>query len=150
MYNLIFWGFAYLITGVAILFAVRGYRAVRRGDYGLHRTLMNTACNLILFFVAAYLVKVLVLGREDKTTWENLYLYTLYIHEGFIGLMLVTGIWARWLSHQFKDTLFKDKLSETMAKKRKLHGRLGKVCLGAAGCGLFTATIILIGMFGRL
>lgn len=150
MTNLMFWVYAYILTLSAIIFAIRGWRSVKNKDYATHQSMMGVAINLILFFVVSYVVKVLVLGREDRTNWSNFYLYTLYIHETFIALMLVTGAWARRLAYLFKASIGADQLSEVQQAQRKRHAQLGKACILSALCGLFTATIILVGMASRL
>ncbi|MBO1318342.1 DUF420 domain-containing protein [Acanthopleuribacter pedis] len=150
MMNLMFWGYAYLLTTTAVFFAILGWRNIIAGDIQAHKQKMGAAINLILFFVVSYVVKVIVLGREDKTNWTPFYLYTLYIHETFIALMLLTGGWARWLAHTFRTSLTGDSVSDVHQKQRRLHGKLGRACIASALCGLFTATIILWGMANRL
>lgn len=150
MASLIFWLYAYGLTWIAVIFALRGIGAARTQQFARHKSLMTTAINLILFFVVSYLAKVVILGREDRSSWSDFYLYTLYIHETFIALMLVTGAWARRLAHLFRATLDADTVPPEFESKRRRHGHLGRLCVLAAFCGLLTATIILWGMVTRL
>lgn len=143
--NLLYWLFAYVLTLSAFLIGLKGVGYIRRGDWQGHQKRMVAACNLILFFVASYVVKVLVLGREDKSDWGTYYLVVLYIHESFILLMLITGVAAR-LKARKMGLKQPGGLDKSIGKS---HGRMGKLCLLFCGCGILTATIVVFGMLQR-
>lgn len=147
--NLIFWFYAYAVTVCALVFAFRGVGRAKKGQLEAHRKDMIRACNLIILFVLSYVFKVLFLGREDKSSWESTYLWILYIHEALIGLMLVTGVWARILAAKLATTLTDPNPSDMILTLRRKHAKIGRTCIIAAVCALFTAAIILYGMWQR-
>lgn len=148
-YNLYFWLYAYLLTMIAIGFALNGYKHIRRGNIAAHRKAMNRAIGLILFFVLSYIFKVILLGREDKSDWSNFYRLVLYVHESFIFLMLVSGTYARVLASRFKHSLTAEVISPIDRERRRRHARLGKIAIFSTCCALITAVAILYGMFQR-
>lgn len=147
--NLAFWVFAYALTLVAILLAFSGVRAAKKGDLETHARLMRFACNLILFFVVSYVVKMFALGREDKSQWTDFYLVVLYIHETLIGGMLVSGTISRVLAYKFRHSLTGATVSPLDLKRRKTHTKAGKMCILFAILALVTAGVVLYGMFVR-
>ena len=147
--NLAFWVFAYALTLLSIIIAFSGVGAAKKGDFETHRKRMTLACNLILFFVLSYVVKMFALGREDKSQWTTIYLVVLYIHETLIGGMLVSGTISRVLAYKFRDSLSGDTVSPLDIKRRKTHARAGKMCIMFAISALITAAVVLYGMFVR-
>ena len=143
--NLMYWLFAYVLTLVAFLIGLNGVSHIRRGDWQAHRKRMVASCNLILFFVASYVVKVLVLGREDKSDWSTFYLVVLYIHESFIACMLIFGVLARIRAAKLQ--LKTPDGSDAIVRKK--HGNAGKMCLLFCALGILTATVVVFGMFER-
>lgn len=147
--NIAYWFFAYCLTFVTVIIGLNGVHHIRAGAILLHRRRMVTACNLMLFFVATYGVKVLVLGREDKSDWTTFYLVVLYIHEAFIFLMLIFGSYARYLAFRFKGTLLRAEPPREDRALRRRHRGVGKLALTWAICALGTATVVLYGMVAR-
>ena len=147
--NLMFWFYAYALTTTAMALALVAVSKIRKGEIQAHQKLMNTAITLILFFVLSYLVKMLALGREDKSAWHGFYLITLYIHESFIFLMLFFGGWARYLAAKFKPSLTQDQPSPLDLRRRAKHRKIGTLCLSVTGCALVTAAVLLYGMVQR-
>ncbi len=147
--NLAYWFFAYILTFVTVIIGLNGIRHIRAGAIATHRARMVLACNLMIFFVGTYAVKVVVLGREDKSDWTTFYLVVLYIHETFIFLMLLFGAYARYLAFRFKGTLFEEETPAGDHALRQRHRKVGKLALTWAICALGTATVVLYGMASR-
>ena len=64
--KIIFWAATLVNLGVLCGFGLFGVRYARRGEIARHRRHMKIASLLIVAFLAAYLLKVVVLGREDS------------------------------------------------------------------------------------
>ena len=143
--NLAYWLFAYALMTVTLVIGVRGVIHVRAGRFEAHRKAMVLACNILLFFVLTYVLKVVILGREDKTDWTTLDLVILRVHESFIGIMLIAGTWSRLLARKYKDRL--DNPTEADLPIRRRHALAGKIALAAAFCALGTATGVLWVLF---
>lgn len=94
--KIIFWAAALVNLGVLCGFGLFGVRYARRGEIARHRRQMKIASLLIVAFLAAYLLKVVVLGREDQSLWSTLDVWVLRIHEIFVLFMLGGGVVA-WL-----------------------------------------------------
>jgi len=142
--NLIFWFYVYALTVTALIIAFTGVARIRKGDAIGHSKRMNLAIYLILFFVASYVVKLLVLGREDKSNWESWHFLVLYVHEFFIACMLISGSYTRYLAAKFKHTIeAAAPLNDLDAKRRRRHRLTGKICLGATSMAIVTASMIL-------
>lgn len=94
--KIIFWAVALVNLGVLCGFGLFGVRYARRGEIARHRRQMKIASLLIVAFLAAYLLKVVVLGREDQSLWSTLDVWVLRIHEIFVLFMLGGGVVA-WL-----------------------------------------------------
>lgn len=149
MWNLAYWTFAYIWTILAVLVAFRAVGHVKAGKIQAHRRLMVGASNMMIFFVLTYVAKVLILGREDKSNWESFYLITLYIHEAFIGLMLVFGTLGRLTARHFGKDIDSQKLAKIDVKLRRQHKLRGKLTLYFAILAIITATVVLYGMYAR-
>ena len=147
--SLYYWSFAFFLTLTTVVIGFRGLALIKRGEISRHRNHMNWACGLMVFFVFTYLFKVLFLGREDKSDWSQFHLVVLYIHESFIFLMLGTGSYTRYLAHKFKGSLDAENIPEEDARRRKRHKFIGKLALVFAVSALFTASVVLYGMFRR-
>jgi uncharacterized membrane protein YozB (DUF420 family) len=94
--KIIFWAAALVNLGVLCGFGLFGVRYARRGEIARHRRNMKIASLLIVAFLAAYLLKVVFLGREDQSLWSTLDVWVLRIHELLVLFMLGGGIVA-WL-----------------------------------------------------
>ncbi len=148
-YNFAFWAYAYVLMLVVVLFAIRGVKDIKAGDFQAHMSKMTVACNLLIFFVVSYLAKVITLGREDKSLFSMWDLIILYTHEFCILVMLVSGVYARVMAFKFKESLGSDTISETHQALRRKHGKAGKIAVTFAVLGLFTASFVLCGMWQR-
>lgn len=145
--HLIFWLYAYGLMLVVLIIAGLGIQKAKAGDYQKHLRAMIAACNILLFFVFSYVVKVFVLGREDKSAWSALQLTILYTHEFLILVMLVSGVYARILAAKFKHSLFTDKPSAEDLVHRAAHRRWGKLAFRAACAAFLTATGVIAVLF---
>lgn len=94
--KLLFWAAALANLGVLCGFGLFGVRYARRGEIARHRRNMKIASLLIVAFLAAYLLKVVFLGREDQSLWSSLDVWVLRVHELFVVFMLGGGSVA-WL-----------------------------------------------------
>ncbi len=145
--HLIFWLYAYGLMLIVLVIAGRGIGRAKAGDYQGHMRAMILACNILLFFVLSYVVKILALGREDKSAWSALQLALLYTHEFLILVMLVSGTYARILAAKFKQSLFSQKPSAADMAVRAVHRRWGKVAFAAACAAFITATGVIAILF---
>lgn len=130
--NTIFWISALGILGATVGCAVAGWLAARHGDYPAHIRAMRTAASFIGVFLAGYVIKVIVLGREARELWPSWGHSLLYAHETAIAGMLVCGVLA-WSSRSRKRS--------PAARHRRL-GRTAVVCSIVAlitGGGLIAA-----------
>ena len=89
--NLIFWCFALLDLGAVVTCIALGVARVRAGDIAAHRRSMLAAVTLVGVFLISYLVKLALLGREDRGGWTSGELTVLYVHELFVAAMLLGG-----------------------------------------------------------
>jgi len=150
--HLLFWTAALINLAVICGLALLGARCARRSEIARHRRLMKTASLLVLAFLVAYLVKVVVLGREDRSDWTLFDLWLLRVHELFVLQMVVAGSVAWWQGRKLIATRLvtldpKDpEPSSSVARSHRLAGRLAVV---GALLGLVLAIGVLAGMYAR-
>jgi uncharacterized membrane protein YozB (DUF420 family) len=149
--KLLFWCLALANLALIVAFALTGVQAVRRGDVRTHRRNMLTAASLVALFLVSYLVKVAVLGREDRSLWTPLDRGVLYVHETFVVLMLGGGGFAALRAWRFRA-----RLGPALALPRdgalpgaQTHRRAGWVAVVGAALAFVTAGGVLAGMFAR-
>jgi uncharacterized membrane protein YozB (DUF420 family) len=147
--KLVFWCAALANLALIVAFALTGVQAVRRGDVRAHRRRMLISASLVGLFLVSYLVKVAVLGREDRSLWTPLDRGVLYVHETFVVLMLGGGGFAAWRAWRFR-------LGPAFALPRdgalpgaRTHRRAGWVAVVGAALAFVTAGGVLAGMFAR-
>jgi len=148
--NFGYWLFAFVVMCTTLALAVRGISYIKKGDIDNHMRLMVWACNVILFFVVTYVVKVILLGREQKAGWQTLELVILYSHEFFILVMLVGGVRARYFAARFKAGLAAAGVGGGDRALRMRHARAGKMAMVGSSCALFTAIFVLIILYRHL
>lgn len=146
--NFIYWCFAYAWMSLVVVIGVLAVRQVRAGDLAGHMRKMILVCNMLLFFVVTYVVKVLVLGRELKEGWEMIDFIILYTHEAFIAIMLVTGTWARLLGNKVRARL--DNPTDADMAMRRRHKKLGQMAFLSAFAALVTATGVMWTLYRHL
>jgi len=151
--KLLFWTVALVNLAVLCGFALSGVRFARRGEIARHRRAMKVASLLILAFLGAYVLKVVVLGREDQSVWTLLDVWVLRIHELFVVLMIGAGSVA-WLQvRKFVDTrLVTHDPNDPMPDPKvvRTHRMAGRTAVISAVLAFLLAIRVLIGMFARL
>jgi uncharacterized membrane protein YozB (DUF420 family) len=151
--KLLFWTVALVNLAVLCGFALSGVRFARRGEIARHRRAMKVASLLILAFLGAYVLKVVVLGREDQSVWTLLDVWILRFHELFVMLMIGAGSVAwlqvrklvdtRLVTHDPNDPIPDPKVVRT-------HRMAGRTAVISAVLAFLLAIGVLVGMFSRL
>lgn len=144
--KLLFWTAALPVFSGIVATAFAGWRAIRRDDIAAHKRYMTASVSLVLFFVGAYVGKVLVLGKEDLGLWTSGARAVLYTHETFILAMVVAGTIARLLARKLDP----DREGAVEGPRtRPRHRRAGRAAIVASALGLLTAVLVLAGMYER-
>ncbi len=143
-WSIAFWTLALVNLGVIAGLVGFALRAVRHGHVAAHRRAMRGAATLVVAFLAAYLVKRLLLGPEDKSDWSAFALGNLYLHEALVFTMLGAGAAALFLARRFART---DEVTGAAHGPRAWHRRLGRIAAGACLASFFTACGILARMW---
>jgi uncharacterized membrane protein YozB (DUF420 family) len=133
--NLWFWTGALGLLLLVVVCALLGVRALRQGYVARHRRWMHRAAALTGLFLVAYLVKVLVLGKEDLSTWAHSRLVILWTHEAVVAVMLLSGVTARLLARN-------------PHRRPTWHRLWGRISVSTAVLALLTAGWVLAGMYG--
>ncbi len=149
--KLLFWSLSLANLGVIVWFVRRGIDQVRNGRIAEHRRSMQTAAGLIGLFLLAYLVKLLALGREDRSGWTALDFVVLYVHEICVAVMLVAGAMALLRARRFRDALGDDFELEAGSTLDGVDGHraAGRFAAWGATFAFVTAGGVLLGMFLR-
>ncbi len=134
--NLWFWTGSFALLGMIVGTALLGFRSIRRGRIDRHRRFMTLAGGLTVFFLLAYIAKVLLLGKEDLAIWPRHSLVILWCHESVVGIMLLSGTAARLLARI-------PRLRPTW------HKLCGRVCVATSTLALVTAGLVLVEMYQR-
>lgn len=150
--HLVYWTAALanlaLLCGLALL----GVRCARRSEIARHRRLMKIASLLVLAFLVSYLVKLAVLGREDRSGWTLFDLWLLRAHELFVLQMVVAGSVAWWRGRQLIPTrlvTLDPKDPEPEASVARVHRIAGRLAVVGALLALVLAVGVLAGMYAR-
>lgn len=148
--KLLYWTGALLNLGVIVFCVAGAVRAIRRGDVRRHKNRMLAAAALIGLFLGSYAVKVVVLGKEDRSLWTALDYAILYVHELCIAAMLLAGSVALFRAWRFRSRLGSDwTLPPAALPGATTHRRAGWVAVVGAVLGFATAAAVLAGMFAR-
>jgi uncharacterized membrane protein YozB (DUF420 family) len=151
--NLVFWSAALANLGVVVFCTSTGVKRIRAKDVAGHRRMMFTAISLVIFFLVSYLVKVGMLGREDKSAWTTFDFVILYLHELCVTSMLIGGAIAIYRAAKFRAGLGPNlKLPPDTNPLQGLqrHRRAGWVAVVGSVLGFVTAIGVLAGMFARV
>lgn len=150
--KILFWTWALANMGLIVAFAFVGVSARRAGDLAGHRRMMMLAAALVGVFLAAYVLKLAFLGREDMSVWSTYAVWTLRFHESCVAVMLIAGGIAmhrgrklsatRNVTHDPADPPAEPTLSGG-------HRRLGRAAVIAAVLGVFSAAVVLFDMYQR-
>jgi thiosulfate reductase cytochrome b subunit len=150
--GLYFWTAALVNLAIVCATAILGVRCARRGEIARHRQAMKIASWLVVAFLLSYVLKVLVIGREDMSVWSSFDVWVLRFHELFVMSMLAAGS-AAWIqSRKLVGTriVTRDpKDPEPDPKALRWHRRAGWGALLAALLGFALAIGVLAGMFQR-
>lgn len=137
-----------LLTGMAVF----GVRHVRRGEIARHRRAMRIAAALVVLFLASYPLKVVLLGREDMSSWSHASVLLLRFHELCVAAMLVGGGLALVRGRRLARTralLDASDAPEAAPEALVRHRRAGRVALTGAILGWASAGAVWIGMLSR-
>ena len=111
---------------------------------------MLLAGALIGLFLVSYLLKLPLLGREDRSLWSTSELWTLYLHELCIVAMLGAGAVAVFHARRFGEVRDgSNPAPEARESDRRVHRIAGRTAVIASLFALFTAGAILTGMYSR-
>ena len=139
--------------GLVVGFATYGVLQIRRGQVAAHRRTMLRASGLVVLFLLSYLTKRFWIGAEDLELWSRGALVNLWVHEGVVAAMLITGTVAivrgRRLARTRRVTGSPEDPEAEPAALRA-HRRVGWIAVVASALGVLTACGILWGMFGRM
>lgn len=150
--NLVFWSAALANLAVVVFCTASGVRRIRAKDVAGHRRMMFTAISLVVLFLVSYVVKVGLLGREDKSAWTALDFAILYVHELCVTSMLIGGAIAVYRAAKFRAGLGPNlKLPPDTDPLKGLagHRRAGWLAVVGSVLGFVTAIGVLAGMFAR-
>jgi uncharacterized membrane protein YozB (DUF420 family) len=150
--KLLYWTAALINLGALCVIALFGVRYARRGEIARHQRAMKIASLMVLAFLASYVIKLMLLGREDMAVWDAIYVWVLRIHELFVLQMVVAGAVAwiqsrkllhtRLVTHQAEDPL-------PDATTVRIHRIAGRVAVAGGILGFVMAVGVLIGMYVR-
>jgi uncharacterized membrane protein YozB (DUF420 family) len=150
--RLAYWSFALAVMAGVVAFAFTGVRAVRHGNVTRHRRCMLSAAALVGVFVLSYVVKLLVLGREDRSGWGATSIWVLRIHELCVFAMLLAGgrAGAKALRLRLtRNATGRPEDAPAPAPLAQAHRRAGRLAVAAAALGFALATLVLAGMYRR-
>ena len=148
--KLIYWTGSFVNFALVVGCAVAGVRRVRSGNVTGHRRMMRASVALVGLFLISYLLKVLLVGREDRAAWTDASLYILYEHECCIALMIIAAGVGLSRARRFGELRDGDvRAPEARDQDRRVHRIVGRVAVVASTMALLTAGGVLAGMFAR-
>jgi len=148
--KLVFWTWAFAVLLAVAVLAVSGVREIRAGHPQRHRRRMLGAAALVGLFLVTYVVKIVVLGREDRSAWNAASLWALYFHEVCVAVMMLAAGVATLRARRFgRLQAGASPAPEARAEDRRVHRRVGKVAVVASIFALLTAAGVLAGMYAR-
>ena len=112
--------------------------------------MMRTSVALVGLFLISYVSKVLLIGREDRASWADASIWTLYVHECCIALMIISAGVGLLRTRRFGKLRDGDgRAPEARDQDRRVHCIAGRVAVGAGIMALLTSGGVLAGMFAR-
>lgn len=148
--RLVYWTWAFVDMLVVVACALEGVRRIRRRELVRHRQFMIASACLVGVFVASYVVKVPVLGKEALATWDDGSILILRIHETCVLVMLVSGACAGALAYRLRRIPISWPRQEApKPSPRRVHRAVGWTAVVASLLGVITAALVLQGMYGR-
>jgi uncharacterized membrane protein YozB (DUF420 family) len=146
----VYWTWAFCNTALAVACCIAGVVRIRGRRARGHRRMMQIAASLVGLFLVSYAVKLPLLGREDRSLWSTSELWTLYAHELCIVAMLAAGGLAALRARRFGEVRDGPKPApEADERDRRIHRIAGRIAVIASFFALFTAAIVLSGMYSR-
>jgi uncharacterized membrane protein YozB (DUF420 family) len=127
--KLVYWTLALANLGSIAGCLLAGVLRIRRRDVRGHRRRMLTASALVGLFLFSYVLKLVFLGREDRSLWTALDRALLYTHELCVAAMLAAPTRA--------------------LRVHRVHRRAGRAAVIGCLLALVTATLVLAGMYAR-
>jgi uncharacterized membrane protein YozB (DUF420 family) len=150
--KVVYWTGAWLNFSLLFAYAVLAVRCVKMGDAAMHRRYMITASTLVVLFLLSYVVKLMVLGREDMSVWSARDVNVLRFHETCVLAMVVAGGLTLWLGRRIRRTRSFTKQREdelASAGVLRTHRIAGRVAVIGAALGWLSAGFVLLGMYER-
>lgn len=150
--QLVYWTLALVNLGVICALGLHGARLARRGEIRRHRRMMTIAALLVLAFLVSYVLKLAILGREDRSDWTLFDHAVLWTHELFVLQMVIAGSVAGWQGLRLRTTrrvTLDSEDPEPQASVLRRHRIAGRWALVGAVIGLLLAIPVLVGMYGR-
>ena len=150
--KVVYWTGAWLNFSLLLAFVVVGVRRVRAGEVAGHRRAMMTASCLVLLFLLSYVLKLMLLGREDLSLWLPRDVNVLRFHETCVAVMVLAGGFALFLGRRMRGTrsFTRDKsdpvAAQGLTRTHRLAGRSAGV---GAALGWLSAAMVLLGMWSR-
>jgi uncharacterized membrane protein YozB (DUF420 family) len=112
--------------------------------------MMLTSASLVGLFLVSYVIKAIVLGREDRFLWSQASLWTLYVHEACVAVMIVAAAIALTRTRHFGPLQDGESPApEARERGRRVHRRAGRAAVAASVLALLTAAALLAGMYAR-
>jgi uncharacterized membrane protein YozB (DUF420 family) len=150
--KLLYWTAALANLAIIVAYGARGIAAVRRGDVRTHRRMMLTGTVLVAVFLVSYVLKVVALGREDRSAWTALDFVVLYAHELCVAVMLVSGGIALFRARRFRHALGSDFAipdDPATAPEQASHRKAGTLAKWSGLLAFLTACGVWAGMWLR-
>ncbi len=152
--KVLYWTGAWINMLAIVVLALWGVRKVRRREIAAHRRRMLGAAALVVVFLISYALKLLFLGREQLDTWAPTYRGILRFHEACIAVMIVAGGSTLYLAYRLRLAIAPDGSQSSddpsaIPNRLALHRRAGRTAVAAAALGLFSAAVVLLGMYRR-
>ena len=150
--KLAYWTVALANLAIIVACGARGVRAIRRGEVRAHRRMMLMATALVALFLASYLAKVAILGKEDRSAWTLLDHAILGTHELCIAAMLLAGGYALYRAWRFQPRLRPEWTIPPGADAlpgRAHHRRAGAIAKWSGALAFVTAIGVWAGMLLR-
>jgi uncharacterized membrane protein YozB (DUF420 family) len=150
--KLVYWTLALVDLGAVAGCLLAGVRRIRRRDVRGHRRSALTASALVGLFLFSYALKLIFLGREDRSQWTALDRVVLYTHELCIATALVAGGLAgicAWRLRAHVGSADRIPSGSPTRRLRRAHRRAGRAAVVACVFAFATALLVLADMYAR-
>ena len=143
-----YWTWAWLNMALAVGTGLAGVRRIRRGEIQQHKRRMLFFVGLIVLFLLSYVLKLIVLGRENLELWKLSFVYMLRFHELCVLTMVVSASIAVRLAYALGLARGVPPAEVDPVRLRR-HRRAGATALAGGVVGLLSAAYVLFGMYAR-